>query len=487
MNTSFTVKLRHLPGLFLLFILFSNASCNRRHEVAYNPEPGGFKFSASLKMSPAEIKADSVLNSMRSELLSRKGFDWSLFTSFAAHVGEIQNEKLYRVFKKMPKGGMLHVHSTAGGDAEWIVDKAITMPDCYLFWSNDSAQYLKGQLGFFPNHKIPVGFLPIQQVYSEDPQLKTELYRLYTLGSEDDSVPDIWVEFEKIFVRIGSFISYRPVFTEYFRNAFEALAEDGVQFVEIRTSLGGVMNEDGTYTQDEALLDLYKTIIANVRTSYPWFDLAIIPNSKRSTSVENVVSQIQRITRLKSEYPEMIVGFDLNGEEDGQHSNGYFSSALKTSPVPLYLHAGESLSASNINIQDALNLNAPRIGHGENLFYFPDLEKTMISRGVLIEMCPISSQALRYVRDLRLHPDLGYLQRGVQGTLGSDDPEIFQSMGLTDDYFVAYLSWGLDLRSIKKMLLNSITYSGMPDYTVQSQLSLFEKNWNEFVQYVNGL
>ncbi|MFZ4563963.1 MAG: hypothetical protein ACOYNU_11330 [Bacteroidales bacterium] len=472
---------------FIFVVLLLSAACDRRYATEYAPVAGGFKFSADLKLSAVEIKADSVLNSMRRELLSRKGFDWSFFSSFSGHKAEIQNEALYRVFKKMPKGGMLHIHASATGDAQWIIDKALSMPGCYIFWSADNTQFVKGELKFFPDHVIPPGFLPIQQLSSEDPLLSQKLFPLYTIGPEDDSIPDIWAEFEKVFSRVDDFVSYRPVFTEHYRHAFDLLASDGVQFVELRTSLDKILNEDGTYTKDEALLDLYQGILAGTRTKYPAFDLCIIANSWRGLSLDGVASQLERVSRLKSEYPGMIGGFDLIGEEDGFHSNEFFSVALSNSPLPLFLHSGESLSLANTNIRDALNMNAPRIGHGVNLFYFPDLEKTIISRGTLLEMCPISNQALRYVKDFRLHPGQGYLRNGVQGTLGSDDPAFFQSSGLTDDYFVAYLSWGINLRSVKKMLLNSITYSGMPDYSVQSQLSLFNKNWDGFIQYVNGL
>ena len=324
-------KSTNLIRTFLVLVLLVSIACNRRNTAEYLPVSGRFQFSADLKLSNEELKADSVLNVMRSELLNRKGKNWLFFTSFAGNKDEILNEALYQVFRKMPKGGMLHIHATASGDARWI-----------------------------------------------------------------------------------------------------------------------------------------------------------IANSKRSSSVENVISQIQRITRLNSEYPEMIVGFDLNGQEDGQHSNGYFSAALQTSPVPLILHAGESLSANITNIQDALSMNVPRIGHGVNLFYFPELENRMVSDKTMLEICPVSNQELRYVRDFRLHPALGYLQRGVQGTLGSDDPAFFQNKGLTDEYFITYLSWDLDLRSLKKMLLNSINKSGMPGSLVQYHLGLFRKNWDEFILLVNA-
>lgn len=426
-----------------------------------------------------------MLNARRKELLTRKGDNWSLFRSFTSTKAELQKEDLYAIFKKMPKGGLVHVHATAAGDVDWLISFALSMPECFVYWSEENASYTPGQLAFFPDGNIPPGWLPIQELAHSDPDLKTKLFRLYTLGPEDENLPDLWIEFEKIFKRVGAFIYYKPVFISYFKNSLESLASEGIQFVELRTSLGKILNEDGTTTTDEAVIELYKSVVTVVRASHPFFDLRIIANAGRGGTLEAVGDQVQRINRFKLQYPEMIVGFDLVGEEAKGYSNGYFSPALLNSQAPLFLHGGESISASNHNIGDAVNLNAPRIGHGINLFFFPDLEKTLIANKTLLELCPISNQELQYVPDFRLHPALGYLQRGVQATLGSDDPAFFQSLGLTDDYFVAYLSWNLDLRSIKKLVLNSITYGGQSYPAQQVHLDLFNKRWEEFIQCVN--
>jgi adenosine deaminase CECR1 len=465
------------------FILIICIGC--RSNAEYTITPGGFRFSDDLHLSPAEKRADSVLNAKRSELLTRKGYNWSLFKSFTRTKTELQKENLYTIFKKMPKGGLVHVHATAAGDVDWMIGSALSMPECYIYWDEENAEYTPGQLAFFPDKKIPPGWLPVKELALSDPGLKTKLYALYTLGPEEEDLPDPWIEFEKIFKRVGGFIYYKPVFNNYFKYTFDALAEEGIQFVELRTSIGTILNEDGTVTKDEAVIELYERIASEVRAAHPFFDVRIIANTGRGGTLETAGAQVLRINRFSAQYPEMIVGFDLVGEEAKGSSNGYFSTVLLNCQVPLFLHGGESVSASNHNIRDAVDLNARRIGHGLNLFCFPDLEKTLLANKTLLEICPISNQELQYVSDFRLHPAVGYLQRGVQATLGSDDPAFFQSRGLTDDYFVAYLAWGLDLRSVKKLVLNSIIYGGQSHASEQVHLDFFNKKWDEFIQDVN--
>lgn len=468
--------------LFLLFV-FINSSCKKSADKELIPTR--FRFAADLTLTPTERKADSILNDFRAELLTRKGSNWALFTSFAGSKEEIQQEPLYRIFKEMPKGGMLHIHASATADVKWLIELALSTPDCYIYWGAETDSALTGQLKFFPDHNIPAGWLPIHQLYEKNPHLPSELFRLYTFGPEDEYRTDIWTEFEKMFSRVDGFISYRPVFLKYYQHSFEILAADGIQFVELRTSFDPILNEDGTYTGDGALVSLYQKVLQQVKLNYPSFTATMIVCSWRGASLNEVNVSIEKTAKLHSDFPEMIVGFDLVGEEELGHSNGFYTPSLLKSPVPLFLHGGESLSASNFNILDAVNLHAPRISHAINLFYFPDLESTLISNKTLLELCPISNQSLHYVRDFRLHPARGYLQKGIQATLGSDDPTFMQSQGLTDDYFVAYLAWGIDLNSLKKLMLNSIICSGQSPSLKQHQLDFFISSWNHFILDVN--
>jgi len=474
----------------LLFVLFISLpfsctlSSDDNHQIeAYND---GYQFSSDIKLSSEEQKTDLKLNEMRKKIIDQHGGNWSFFSSFLQWKDSIQKETLYQTLQKMPKGGMLHIHSTATGDANWIIDRALSMPDCYIYWGEKSENYYQGQLAFFPNLAIPSGWVKIQALQASHPDLKNELHRLFTFGPEDESCSDIWVEFEAIFQRMDGFVSYRPVFIDYYKNAFEILAKDGVQFIELRTNLGGILKEDGTEIKDEELLNIYKNIVSQVNKTFPSFKMDIIVCSWKGQSIQDVTAQVERTGVLKSKYPELIIGFDLVGEEDKGESNAYFTPALSKSQVPLFLHSGESLSRGNHNIQDAIDLKATRIGHGINLFYFPELEQTIIKNNILLEVCPISNQVLRFIPDFRLHPAIGYLQKGIQCTLSSDDPSIFQTQGLTDDFFTAYLSWGLNLASLKKLILNSINFSGLSAAEKGRQIAFFNEKWIVFIREVNG-
>ena len=439
---------------------------------------------AARGLSAREHAAAIVLSRQRTRFLARFAAhpDRPFTTSFMAWRRELDASRLHHTLERMPKGGMLHIHSTATGNAEWIVARAFSEPGCFIYWGPASDTYFRGQMDFFPTGEAPPGWVAADELEAAVPGLRSRLLRLFTMGPEDESQPDPWKEFEAIFTRIDGLVSYRPVFVAQYTHAFLRLARDGVQFVELRTSLSAVHAEDGSVIVDEGVLDLYRQALAAVRARYPDFDLRLILSARRTGTLEQAADKLARQRRLAATAADLLYGFDLIGREDVGSSTAFFAPALATLPqVPLLLHGGESVSPDNTNVREALELGALRIGHGVNMGLFPGLEDEVRGAGVTMEVCPLSNQALRYVPDLRRHPAKGWLRRGIRVVLGSDDPAIFGSTGLTDDISVAYLSWGIGLPTLKRMALRSITASSLPRDRKERQRAVFERRWRRWV------
>ncbi|MFN3267929.1 MAG: hypothetical protein ACK416_01570 [Zestosphaera sp.] len=69
---------------------------------------------------------------------------------------------------------------------------------------------------------------------------------------------------------------------------------------------------------------------------------------------------------------------------------------------------------------------------------------------------------LRLVKDLRNHPAEVFLNFGLPVTLSPDDPIIYGYQGVSYDYYMAYVAWdSLSLASLKKLVLNSISFSSL--------------------------
>jgi len=150
----------------------------------------------------------------------------------------------------------------------------------------------------------------------------------------------------------------------------------------------------------------------------------------------------------------------------------------------LYLHSGESNWAENENLYDAVLLGASRIGHGIALIKHPLLMEIVKARGVAIEVCPISNQILGFVPDLRNHPAVSYINAGMPVVLSPDDPGIMRH-SLSHDFYTAFMAWGLDLRSLKQLAMNSLVYSTMnPDEKGQA-LAAWNTRWTAFITWLN--
>ncbi len=460
-------------------------------------------FDANVQLSPREMVVNEKLIRLREQMKAdylETGF-FPPSHPFLKSKEHIESTRLYALLQQMPKGGMLHLHASAAVDFDWLVKKAISMPDCYVYWEEDNQGFTKGQLHFYPPDKVPQGFFSTQRMARVQPDFQEELYDLITLELEEveKDTFDVWDEFQVIFQRIGGFYTYRPVFEEYNRRIFEDLLADGIQHVEIRAALRGLYDLEhdagSGYYSGDSTMQIFQHIIEDIREEHPQFSLKLIYTSLRFFSEEVIMQELENAYFYRARYPELIRGFDLvANEDDGNTTLFFLDNWLKMDSLqrvygvdmPLYLHDGESNWYTVKNLYDAVLLNSKRIGHGFNLNFFPILQEMIKAQDICIEVCPLSNQILDYIDDLRVHPMNYLLRRGVQCTINSDDPSIFGYSGLSYDYWTIFLAWQLDLQSIKKLAMNSLTYSSLPEAEKQQAMAYWQQEWDRFIAFADN-
>jgi adenosine deaminase CECR1 len=101
-----------------------------------------------------------------------------------------------------------------------------------------------------------------------------------------------------------------------------------------------------------------------------------------------------------------------------------------------------------------------------------------------IEVCPISNQVLGYVADLRSHPAGLYINSGLPVVICPDDPGIWKCT-LSYDFYEAFMAWGLDLKCLKQLAMNSLVYSAMDPEEKERALVFWRKKWAEFISWLN--
>ena len=105
---------------------------------------------------------------------------------------------------------------------------------------------------------------------------------------------------------------------------------------------------------------------------------------------------------------------------------------------------------------------------------------------ICIECCPVSNKILGYVHDVRSHPTRALLTHGVKVSINPDDHGFFNSPGVTMDFALVYLAWGLTLMDLKQLCLNSIEFASITNEDKQALTQFFNYKWKVFLAYVRG-
>jgi len=220
----------------------------------------------------------------------------------------------------------------------------------------------------------------------------------------------------------------------------------------------------------------------------------VIYTTVRVLSPEEIEWYLEDCITLKQEFPDLVAGFDIVGDEnEGRPLIDYIKPLLAFKQrvkdlglnLPLLLHAGETLSdggKADNNLYDAFLLGTKRIGHGFSIVKHPKLMQLCRENGIALEVCPISNEILRLTSSMPMHPLPAMINQGVPVTLNSDDPSVFGAMGLSYDFFQVFVSSETTgLITLKQIALDSIEFSTLDSEEKIRARTVWEKRWYEFV------
>lgn len=463
-----------------------------------------FDAEARKGLNERELAADKALAALREKeidgYLSHNEFPPA--NAFYKGVAEIPKSEVFRLLRAMPKGGALHLHASSTGRAETILNLT-KEEECLVEVTQveNQAISITGKMALpSDTNSIPLNHKPAAEVREKmgDKEFEEILTDRLTLDLEDELSKDVWHEFSSAFNPYGAALAYERVFEQYFVDAFEQMIADNIDYVELRTGIAQVINLDGTTTDT---VEQFWEMRNKIREKHPDFDFKLIISAWRGNAhaggdryelrTEDVRKSLEQAMEKRQKHKDFIIGFDLVGHEDRGRRTDSFRDVFLDLPayrkkygvdMALYFHDGESVWADDLNVVDAYLVGAKRIGHGLNLYLFPTLQDRLIQQDIALEVCPISNQILGYVRDLRTHPAVNYMRRGVPIVLSSDDPAIFGYAGVSHDFWVAYMAWDLDLASLKQLARNSIRYSGMNDQEKKAAYQRWEAKWEKYIE-----
>jgi adenosine deaminase len=148
---------------------------------------------------------------------------------------------------------------------------------------------------------------------------------------------------------------------------------------------------------------------------------------------------------------DTILAIDLADNEEGFDCKPFsplFEKA-KNAGLKITVHAGE-IPTGAYGVKDSIELlHADRIGHGVQIYRYPDLIELVKSKNVTLELCPLSNYLTSAIPNVKEHPFKQLLQKGVRVTINSDDPGLFGS-SILDDYRILETHHGLTFADFNK-------------------------------------
>ncbi|HEX2953249.1 MAG TPA: hypothetical protein VHR47_04610, partial [Bacillota bacterium] len=217
------------------------------------------RFDSGMVLSPAEELVNARLIRLRNQEIARykAGVPFPPALYFPDVKGAIEASPLFPILKVMPKGAVLHLHSSSISSPEALLE--LTYLDNLYMYTGRAGLY--GQLQFYGPGQVPSGWEPVSALRAGTPDFDQQLLKLLTIGPEGQFDPDIWRRFEAIFTRIGGLVSYQPAFIRLYQRALTEYLNDNIQHIEIRSGLGNLYDLEGHTYNAESVLDITRRIL----------------------------------------------------------------------------------------------------------------------------------------------------------------------------------------------------------------------------------
>lgn len=423
----------------------------------------------------------------------------------------METTRLWQIIKKMPKGALLHAHMDAMVDFDFVFDRLLSTPGMHIQCAHDLSTPQKLETGslkfsymksrrkdsniWASNYRVDTPVLVSEAADSFPnggrPAFLTWLKGRFTITNDESiehhhGVDAVWRKFQSIFLMINGIIFYEPIFRAFMRRMLQLLLADGVKWIDLRLAFKWQWYRDGHEEPEEGYSRFFKAFgeeVENFKASDEGKDFwgaRMIWTGIRALDTRLIVEDMDTCITMKMEFPHLISGYDLVGQEDGGRPLKDILPELfwfrkqcaeEGVEIPFFFHAGECLGDGNEtdqNLFDAILLGTRRIGHGFSLYKHPLLIEMVKDKKILVESCPISNEILRLCASVMSHPLPALLARGVSCALCNDDPAILgqDTAGMSHDFWQALQGWeNLGLAGLGCLAENSVRWAAFEDQT----------------------
>lgn len=183
---------------------------------------------------------------------------------------------------------------------------------------------------------------------------------------------------------------------------------------------------------------------------------------------------------LAMPYLDRIDGIGLDSSEKG-HPPEKFERVFKRCRelgLRITAHAGEEGPPEYV-WQAIDGLQIDRIDHGNRALEDAELTDLIARKGLTLTVCPLSNYRLCVVDDMKKHPLLTMLDKGLHVTVNSDDPAYFG--GYVNANFRAVVdNLPITAEQVYRLARNSFEGSWLDDQDKQRALEQVDTAWQRF-------
>lgn len=397
-------------------------------------------------------------------------------------------------------------------DTDWLIEQTFSVPGFHIYAPEpiDSARQLgrapvlfkyvsdskspESAASIWSADYVPDTPIPVATAASSFPDGGETGFRAWLSSRITISAPkalqqhhgvdDIWAFFQTTFPIVSSITYYEPVFRASMQRMLSELNADKIRYVEFRLAFVISFFREGRDDADEDFSHFFRIFdeeIQKFKSSAEgegfhgarmiWTGLRILDNKA-------VIADMKNCLEMKSQFPHLISGYDLVGQEEQGRPLISLTPTLfwfrkqcaqRGLNLPFFFHAGECVSWGDevdTNLFDALLLGTRRIGHGFSLPKHPLLINMVKQKSILVESCPISNEILRLTSSILTHPLPVLLAQNVPVSLSNDDPAILGhgANGLSHDFYQTLNAWdNMGLTGLASVAVNSLRWAQFED------------------------
>ncbi|CAL1528309.1 unnamed protein product [Lymnaea stagnalis] len=508
MNTP--IKMSALTSCLVLMACLTPTSCSSISDLEYMKmrsdlisQEEHMRIGGNLVLSPKECIVNDVFMKEKRQMIENSLLNKTVFKvadSIYLSKAFIEETNVFKIIQRMPKGAALHNHDQSMVSAQWIVKNVTYRNNVFMCARNGSLIFKVLNHSSADVACLWKSVMEERKASGNPDKFDDYLLQNLSMLATDPLVTYVdsqaaWVRFIRFFTQVRGLLYHVPIFRDMVYRTLEEFREANVQYLEIRGDFTGFFDLNGTVHDTEFGVLLVKQAVDRFTRQYPDFSGAkVIISGLRNRPVPVILEQIKTTMALQDKYPDLVIGYDLAGNEAAFKPFTFYIDALlypsrQVPPykLPYFLHAGETNwqgTAADDNLADAILLNSTRIGHGFALSKHPRLAQLVKSKDIAVEVQPISNQVLRLVSDFRNHPMAGLMAADFPIVIGTDDRTTLGTSPQSHDFYIAFMTMSsekADLTFLKQLALNSLRYSQMNAVEKDNALKIWNYQWDKFI------